>query len=109
MDLSLHMLTTERVKPLTQVALSGPTAKRPAMLRDVNKRLAIAAWHCVSPINVQDSSNFKNPRFISLEETGFADMYPSHAGKLSSQRIGNAEVPLWPANFPADDVRDDHV
>jgi len=73
------MLTTERVKPLTQVALSGPTARQPGMLRDVNKRCATAAQRCVSPINVQDSSNLKNPRFISLDETGFADMYPSHA------------------------------
>jgi hypothetical protein len=63
-------------------------------LRDVNKPLASAGRDCVSPINVQDSSNLKNHKFISLEETGFADMYPSHAGKLSSQRIGNAEVPL---------------
>jgi hypothetical protein len=78
-DLSLHMLTTERVKPLTQVALSEPTARQPGMLRDVNKRCATAAQRCVSPINVQDSTNLKNPKFISLEETGFADMYPSHA------------------------------
>ena len=79
MDLSLHMLTTEPVKPLTQVALSGPMAGRPGVLRDVNKRFAITARHCVSPINVQDSTNLKNHKFICLEKTGFADMYPSHA------------------------------
>jgi hypothetical protein len=73
------MLTTERVKPLTQVALSGLKARQPGMLRDVNKRCAIAAQRCVSPINAQDSSNLKIPKFISLEETNFADMYPSHA------------------------------
>jgi hypothetical protein len=75
------MLATEHVKRLTQVALSGPTAGPPGMLRDVNNRCATAARHCVSPINVQDSSNLKNPKFICLEETGFADMYPSHALK----------------------------
>jgi hypothetical protein len=49
------------------------------MLRDVNKRFAITARRCVSPINVQDSTNLKNHKFICLEKTGFADMYPSHA------------------------------
>jgi hypothetical protein len=73
------MLTTERVKPLTQVALSGPAAERAGMLRDVNKRFAITARHCVSPINVQDSTNLKNHKFICLEKTGFTDMYPAHA------------------------------
>jgi len=53
------------------------------MVKDVNKRCATTAQRCVSPINVQDSSNLKNPRFISLEETGFADMYPSHAFRES--------------------------
>jgi hypothetical protein len=73
------MLTTERVKPLTQVALSVPAAEQAGMLRDVNKRFAIAARRCVSPINVQDSTNLKNHKFICLEKTGFADMYRSHA------------------------------
>jgi hypothetical protein len=56
------------------------------MLRDVNKHLVIAGRNCVSPINGQDSSNLKIHKFISLEETAFADMYPSHAGKLYPQR-----------------------
>ena len=87
------MLTTERVKPLTQVALSGLTARQPGMLRDVNKRCATAAQRCVSPINVQDSTNLKNPKFISLEETSFADMYLVPRRKAFSQRGGNAKVP----------------
>ena len=48
------------------------------MLRDVNKGWATAGRDCVSPINAQDSSNLKIQKFISLEETGFADMYRSH-------------------------------
>lgn len=83
----------ERTKWLTPVALSAPAADPQRMLRDVNKRLVTAGRHCVSPINVQDSSNLKNHKLISLEESGFADMYPSHAGKLFSQRIGSTEVP----------------
>ena len=63
------------------------------MLRDVNKSFAIAERNCVSPINGQDSSNLKIQKFISLEETGFADMYPYLAGRLVSQRDGTAEVP----------------
>jgi len=51
------------------------------MLRDVNNRFAIAAQNCVSPINRQDSSNLKNHKFICLEKTNFADMYPFHAFK----------------------------
>ena len=81
MDLSLHMLTTERAKSLTPAALSNLPAIAPGMLKDVNKRWAIAGWHCVSPINVQDSSNLKIHKFISLEETGFADMYRSHVSR----------------------------
>jgi hypothetical protein len=73
------MPTTERAKLLTPVALSGSTLSPPRMSGDVNKRLAITGRNCMSPINVQDSSNLKNHKFISLEETGFADMYPSHA------------------------------
>jgi len=69
------------------------------MLRDVNKCWAMAGRDCVSPINVQDSTNLKNHKFICLDKTGFEDMYPSHAGKLFSQRIGNAEVPLWRAKL----------
>ncbi len=64
------------------------------MLKDVNKRVAMAGRQCVSPINVQDSSNLKNPKFISLEETGFADMYSSHASTPFLQRDRSAEVPL---------------
>jgi hypothetical protein len=77
------MLTTDSGKLLTPVALSGSMTSPPKMLRDVNKRLAAGGWNCVSPINVQDSSNLKNHKFISLEETGFADMYPSHADRPS--------------------------
>jgi len=73
------MLNMERAKPLTPVALSAPTTSRSQMLRDVNNRLTMVERDCVSPINVQDSSNLKNHKFISLEKTGFADMYPSHA------------------------------
>jgi hypothetical protein len=82
------MLTTERAKALTRVALSGSMRTRPGMLKDVNKRFAMAGQDCVSPINVQDSSNLKNHKFISLEETGFADMYPSHAGRPSLNAAG---------------------
>jgi hypothetical protein len=82
------MLAMERANTLTQGALSGSTETRPGMLRDVNKRFALAGQHCVSPINVQDSSNLKNHKFISLEETGFADMYPFLAGRLSLNAAG---------------------
>jgi hypothetical protein len=75
------MLTTNSAKALTRSALFGSMAARPGMLRDVNKRFAMFGQDCVSPINGQDSSNLKNHKFISLEETGFADMYPSHASK----------------------------
>jgi len=92
------MLTTERAKLLTPVALSPSRASPQGMLRDVNKRVAMAGRQCVSPINVQDSSNLKNPKFISLGETGFADMNPFHAGTPFFQRDGSAEVPLQ-ANF----------
>jgi hypothetical protein len=73
------MLTMERAKLLTPVALSPSAISRPKMLRDVNKPLAAGGRACVSPINAQDSSNLKIHKFISLEETAFADMYPSHA------------------------------
>ena len=87
------MLTMERVKSLTPVALSASMASRAVMLRDVNKRFAIGEPNCVSPINGQDSSNLKIQKFISLDGTVFADMYPYLAGRLLSQRGGNAEVP----------------
>ena len=79
MDLSLHMLAMERGKPLTPAALSGSMASPPKMLKDVNKQPVTNGRESVSPINAQDSSNLKIPKFISLEETNFADMYPSHA------------------------------
>src|SRR6185295_18891573 len=41
----------------------------------------------VSPINVQTDSNLKNPKVICLEETGFADMYPSPVGGLIKQCV----------------------
>ena len=87
------MLPTERAKTLTQDALSGSMAKQSGMLRDVNKPLAIAEQNCVSPINAQDSSNLKIQKFISLEKTGFADMYFVPRRKALSQRGGNAKVP----------------
>jgi hypothetical protein len=87
------MLTMERAKALTHSALSRSMQAWSGVLKDVNKRFAIAEQDCVSPINVQDSSNLKNPKIISLEETGFADMYPSLAGRPSLQCGGNAEVP----------------
>ena len=58
------------------------------MLKGVNKRCIRAGQDCVSPINVQDSSNLKNHKFISLDKTAFADMYPSDAGRLSLNAAG---------------------
>ena len=88
MDLSLHMLRGERTKPLTPAALLQSRATPPEMLRDVNKRLVMSGRNCVSPINVQDSTNLKIQKFISLEETGFADMYqPFHQAGSETQII----------------------
>jgi hypothetical protein len=87
------MLTMERVKSLTPVALSASMRSRAGMLRDVNKGWATAGRNCVSPINAQDSSNLKIQKFISLEKTGFADMYLVPRRQAFSQRGGNAKVP----------------
>ena len=78
------------------------------MLKDVNKRFAMAGLPCVSPINVQDSSNLKNHKFISLEETGIADMYPSLAGRRSLNAVGMQRCHRG-GEFFADDVSDNDV
>jgi hypothetical protein len=75
-----------------RVILMAALARK--MLRDVNRIPARSGELCVSPINAQSDSNLKNPKFISLGESGFADMYPSLASRLVRQRGMFEMVPV---------------
>jgi hypothetical protein len=99
-DLSLYMLPAEGAKSLTPGALSGLTAQRPGMLRDVNNCLGKNGKICVSPINRQDSSNLKIHKFISLDKTVLRICIGPPLASFF-QRNENAKVPLGFVEFSA--------
>jgi hypothetical protein len=59
----------------------------PAFVEKCEQPRESVGQNFVSPINGQTDSNLKNPKVICLEETGFADMYSSLAGKLVKQCV----------------------
>jgi hypothetical protein len=92
------------------MALSAGRDSSPDLLRDVNSDRETDSLRVVSPINAQEDSNLKNPLFICLEKTGFADMYRSLAKRLDVQRAKIEKVPAfmqsslhaWPGVSEAD-------